>query len=312
MDRSLTDIIMTVKGMVHTCSYDWSGVSQGSFGLFDFSRTLTETLQQMVRQGNIFKLVGLDIAVLPDDGDEGEGGVAGVMRFFQPTLGRCQAWRSAFFATQKWRKIQGVPHNYNYDFRLGFDSAPEAAEKGEFGYPTPNQAWLEYYASDDSEESPQGLYLINSAAANSNQSIFDVHNLGIDINDGEENPSFGQGWTPYSPYQSTDEKIDMDFVKHETPLLVMNPAGKAKYAQVRPEEIGFQVSWSADGGSAIGGGKSTAAFQWRPVANEYLPVMCGLMEAQITDTVQTDADQTLILTFYISGWKPLVRSRRRK
>jgi len=301
---------MARKGMIHTISYNWNAVEQGSYGIFDFSQYLTETLQQMVRQGSIFKLVGMDISCLPDDGSEGEGGCAGVLRFFQPTLGRCQAWRSAFYAVQKWRKAQGVPYNYNYDFRLGFDSAAEADSKDAFGYPTPNQAWLEYYADDASSESPQGLYLVNSKAASSNQSIFDVHNLGIDINDGEEAPSFGQGWTPYSPYNSTDEKIDMDFVKHETASLVLNPAGKAKYAQIRSETIGFNVSWTMDGGSTISGGKNTPVFQWRPVAAEYLPVMCGLMEAQITDTVQEDDNQTLLLTFYVAGWTPLVRRKK--
>lgn len=299
---------MAHKGMVHTLSYNWDAAEQGQYGNFDFSERLTETFQQMVRQGNIFKLVGIDIAVLPDSTatDQIEAGAAGVLTFCTPTLGRCQAWRSAFYATQKWRKIQGVPHNYNYDFRLGFDAAAEAQSKDYFGFPTSNQAWLEYYADDDSEATYQGLYLLNSQAANSQQSVFDVHNLGIDINDGEENPSFGQGWTPYSPYESADEKVDMDFVKNERPILVLNPAGKAKYAQTRPEQIAWSCSWTQDDDK----GTSTPPYQWRPVANEYLPVMCGLMQAYITDTVQEGSNQTLIFSFYIAGWTPLVRRKR--
>lgn len=302
---------MARKGMIHTLSYNWGNVDQGEYGYFDLSKQLTQKLQKMVRQGSIFKIVGIDIAVLPDDGAEGEGGVAGVLRYFTPTKGRCDAWRHAFLATQKWRKIQGVSGNYNYDFRLGFDAAPFASGKMQFGGPVSNQAWLEYYADDDTEATYQGLFLLNSASANSQQSIFDVYNLGLEMNDGATSPSFGQGWTPYSPFQSVDEKVDMDFVKNEEALLVTNPNGP-QYASLTPEYIGFQVSWSADGGIDIGGGKSTLPFQWRPVSNEYLPMLCGLSEIQITDTVQESANQTLIITFYVSGWSPILRRRRRK
>ena len=307
--------LFMTKGMIHTVSYNWSEVEQGAYGYFDLSKQLTQKLQKMVRQGSIFKIVGIDIAVLPDDGAQGEGGCAGVLRYFTPTKARCDAWRHAFSAVQKWRKIQGVSPNYNYDFRLGFDAAPFAAGKMDFGGEVSNQAWLEYYADDGTEATYQGLFLLNSASANSQQSIFDVYNLGIELADGASDPSFGQGWTPYSPYQSADEKVDMDFVKNEEALLVTNPAGP-QYASLVPDYIGFQVSWSADGGSDIGGGKSTLPFQWRPVSNEYLPMMCGLSEVQITDTVQEDNDQTLIFTFYVAGWSPILRrrgkSRRKK
>lgn len=299
------------KGMIHTVSYNWSEVEQGKYAVFDLSVQLTQKLQHMVRQGSIFKIVGIDIGVLPDDGDEGEGGCAGILRYFTPTKGRCDAWRHAFLATQKWRKIQGVPPNYNYDFRLGFDAGTVSGGKVDFGKDIANQAWLEYYADDDSEATFQGLFLVNSAASESNQSIFDVYNLGIEMNDGSAEPTFGQGWTPYSPYESTDEKVEMDFVKNETALLVTNPKGP-QYASLSNDYLAWNCSWSADGGSAVGGGKSTLPFQWRPVSNEYLPSLCGLFEMQVTDTTQAADDQTLIVTFFVAGWKPILRRRRRR
>lgn len=299
---------MARKGMIHTCDYNWAEVEQGAFAVFDLSEQLTTTLQQMVRQGQIFKCVGIDIAVLPNSTgvDYVEAGVAGVISYLSPTKGRCDAWRRAFFATQKWRKIQGVSPNYQYDFRLGFDAGPEIAGKLDFGEPIVNQAWLEYYADDSSEGSTQGLYLLNSYASESQQSIFDVWNLGIDYKDGLDTPTFGQGWTPYSPYESTDDKIEMDFVKNEKTLLVTNPKGPA-YAQLNTNDIAFSVSFTQDDDK----GTSTLPYQFRPVSNEYIPIMCGLVGMQVSDTVQESDNQTLKITFYISGWKPILQRRRK-
>lgn len=296
------------KGMIHTVSYNWSEVEQGAYAVFDLSKQLTQKLQKMVRQGSIFKIVGIDINTLVDaSGTRNESGVSGVMRYFTPTKGRCDAWRSVFLATQKWRKAQGVPPNYNYDFRLGFDAGTVGASKVDFGAEISNQAWLEYYADDSTEASPQGLFLINSLSADSQQSIFDVHNLGIEMNDGASAPSFGQGWTPYSPFQSADEKIDMDFVKNEEALLVTNPNGP-EYASLSADYFSFGVYATQDDDN----GHATVPFMWRPVSNEYLPSMCGLFEMQVTDTIQEDDIQTLIVTFYVAGWSSILRRRGRK
>lgn len=305
--------------MIHTLSYNWDNVEQGDYGIIDLSADLTRKLQQMVRQGSIFKVVGIDIASLPDaSGTSNEGGAAGVLRFYGPTKGRCDAWRHAFAAVSKWRKIQGVAPNYNYDFRVGFDAGiPTIQEGGPLKYPydsgankyipTPNQAWLEYYADDVSEATFQGLFLTNSGAAESQQSIFDVYNLGIEMNDGKDAPTFGQGWTPYSPFESADAKVDMDFVKNETALLVTNPNGP-QYASLTRDEIGFQTSWSQDDDN----GQSTVPFSFRPVSAEYMPILCGLIEMQVTDTINESDVQTLITTVYVSGWKPILQRRRRK
>lgn len=300
------------KGMIHTISWDASRIEQGKHMALDFSRKLTENLQQMVRQGSIFKLVGLDINVLTDRTltDLPEGSVSGQILYYQPTLGRCQAWRSAFFAAAKARKLQGIPYNYNYDFRLGFDAGSAGDGRIDFGdYPIANQAWLEYYEDDGTEAAFQGLFLTNTQAQDSQQSIFDVHNLGIQFVPAST-AKFGGGWSPYNPVDSDSylTASKRDYVKNEAALLTTDPRGKVKYAQTRMEKIGFQVSYSQDDDK----GNTSGVFQWRPVANEYLPVMCGLMEVVFTDTMQEDDKQSITVSAYIAGWKPILRRKSRK
>lgn len=259
----------------------------------------------MVRQGSIFKVVGWDISMSVEEGAifDPQSNATGSVSWISPSKGRCDAWRHAFYATQKWRKAQGVPPNYNYDFRLGFDAASEREDT--FGdSPTANQAWLEYYSDDDEESSYQGLFLMNSAAAESQQSIFDVYNLGIEHRDGTDVPTFGSGWQPYNPFESGEDRHEMDFVKNEQSLLVTNPRGP-QYASLTRDFVGFQVSYTMDDDK----GTTTVPYQYRPVAREYVPVMCGLLQVSVLDTMQQQGDVNLELSFYVAGWTSLLKRR---
>lgn len=299
------------KGMLHTLSYTFDGAGQGGMhGLMDISADLTRRLQRMVRQGSIFKLVGIDISASTDEpivpGTDVQTACAGVLKFYTPTKGRCDAWRNAFFAVQKWRKIQGCPPNYNYDFRVGFDANTEIQGFEVWGdYPTPNQAFIEHYANDMEESSAQGLFLTNSYATDSYQSLFDVWNMGIEMQDGSAAPRFGMGWQPYAPDPSN--KFDVDFVKNESALLVTNPKGP-QYASLEKTEIGFTVGFSEDADVV----SITSPWQWRPVANEYVPVLCGLIELMTLDSLENQQDCDLHITLYISGWKSILPRRKKR
>lgn len=328
-----------MSNLLHTITYRAGNSTQplnnNDFHLMDFSRDLTTKMQKMVRQGQIFKLCGIDVSLETNPDDEG-GSVSGQFRFFAPTKGRCDAWRHAFGAVQRWRKIQGISPNYNYDFRVGYNLAWDYETWGGDAYNTiANQAWLETESDGAGGATPLGLYLIDTATADSKQSIFDVYNLGIEMNDAAAVPTFGQGWHPYMPIDGTNAE-EMDFVKHETALLVTNPNGP-QYAQVGQEEIiPFSVSYTPNNVvteeistertlyvPTPGTGYTTQVtnplgeatnFKWRPISGEYVPVMCGLMVGHYKDVSQTVAGENnceLRINVHLKGWYPIIKRRRK-
>lgn len=303
---------MARKGMLHTLSYGVgfdADLGNGEVAILDLSAELTRKMQRMVRQGQIFKLVGIDMA-MQDKTDNEDGQATGYFQYMLPTKGRCDAWRTAFFAVQKWRKIQGIPANYNYDFRIGFNDVyndptgyslqTRRAPFGtgdDAGQTIPNQAFLEIASNGDG----QGLCMI-SPTANSATSIFDVHNLGIEYNDGATAPSFGYGWTPYFP---TSNVQDMDFVINEHALLVTNPKGP-QYASLIPDTIPWSVAYadkSTDG--------AVQTWKWRPVTGEYVPIMLGLLELHVDDVSNADK-MSIIINIHLAGWKPILQRKKRR
>ena len=308
---------MNMGGMLHTVHLSMDNPRQDRFGLVDMSAQLTRKLQKMVRQGAIFKLVGIDgnLRVNLDDVTTfPQSSYAGLFFYISPTKGRCDAWRHAFKSVQKWRSLQGVAPNYNYDFRVGLDAKQEIEFTLQFGdSPISNQAWLE--RTEDVANSEQGLFLKNSYAADSYQSIFDVWNMGIEMNDGGSDPTFGQGWTPYIEDPTGTRNVPMDFVKNEQADLVTNPRGPS-YASLEWDTIPWQLSFSKfdDTAGLMQPANVSATYQWRPVANEYVPVMCGLMMCGITAVSEggaTDSDGKLDFTFHIKGWNPIIKRRRK-
>jgi len=298
---------MARKGMLHQLTYQIGTsvdpIENNHYVLFDLSRDLTLKMQNMVRQGQIFKLVGIDVG-LENNPDTAAGSVSGSFHYYTPTKGRCDAWRKAFSAVMKWRKIQGISPNFNYDFRVGIDAALDYENYGGTHYGSiANQAWIEL----DAESDPLGLYLEDSGTVESKQSIFDVWNIGIPIN--TATPDFGQGWHPYLPV-SGDNSEEMDFVKHEFALLKTNPRGPQQ-ARAEFDEIPFMVAYTQ--GYPTGYVDATN-FKWRPTAGEYLPIMNGLLYGHMKDVSNFDDEATVEITvsFHISGWYPILKRRKFK
>ncbi len=90
-------------GQIHTVK-DNSSITLGDQGLngtrrIDLSGLLSAKLQRLVRQGNYFKLVGIDISVTPNVTGPADGAsISGYFRYYTPTKGRCAAFRHAFKA----------------------------------------------------------------------------------------------------------------------------------------------------------------------------------------------------------------------
>lgn len=288
-----------MKGLLHTIKYQLGDssypIADNDHYLLDLTRELTEKLQKMVRQGSIVKVVGFDLAV-ENQPDSASGAISGRIKYYSPTKARCDAWREAFKATQKWKKIQGISPNYNYDFRVGLDAGQSYAGAGTAHYQNiANNAWLEL----DSGSVPQALALVDSSTVDSKQSLFDVWNLGIEKDDGAAAPTFGEGWHPYMPVSDVAAD-DMDFVMNETAILVTNPNGP-QYASLEYDEIPFSCAF----------GTSITNFKWRPVTGEYIPVMCGLLDVHCADVVKTgEAGPELTLNVHVAGWYPILKRRK--
>ena len=108
-------------GQIHTVNFDVTNIdANGKTYLLDTAGELSGQLNHMVRHGNYFKVVGIDMTVTEFGGTLGGGSISGELRYFAPTRGRCEAFKSAFASVRAGAKLQGfrLTDNANYDFRI--------------------------------------------------------------------------------------------------------------------------------------------------------------------------------------------------
>ena len=254
-------------------------------GHIDLPGALTAQLQRMVRQGNMFKVVGIDMA-LSLQGDQNQSGiVSGYLRYYAPTRGRCEAYRAAFKSMAEMMKIQGISMRENrlYDFRVPLSEQPGTA----FDYVFKNQATL---------NGTDGLYLGDGTTEGC--SVFGVHNDSVrPIYEGSN--VYGEGFKTLLD----DGASRTDFVLND----VAPYTGNADSADLNYEQIPFQIAISTTTDE-----HATATFQYRPDPALYLAVMCGQFEVYLTDfdipDYTTDPLQKLDLNFavQVSGWKSIM------
>jgi len=264
---------------------------------YDVSGELCSQLQRMVRQGNFFKLVGLDMN-LTASGTLGGGQVSGYIRYYAPTRGRCAAYRAAFDAMRNVMKLQGINFSDNemYDFRVGFNG--QGTELNSLGATINNQA---------SMDGTTPLNLVDT----SEPSVFGVHNEGVQPNTAGVSSSdlFGSGFNVMG-VQTTPT----DFVLADRPLW----SGNEHSANEFHESIPFMMSWTPDTTDIA------TQFQFRPDPALYLAIMTGQLQLYIEEINVDGGASTLELTsaVQISGWKSIMgnpdkkkrssRGRRRK
>ena len=110
-------------GQIHTVNHVMSGIASDSAkGQLDLAGKLQETLQRQVRQGQFFKVVGIDMTLTDYGGGDAGGQISGFLNYFAPTRGRCAAYRNGFAAMRNAMKLQGINMHTNplYDFRVSF------------------------------------------------------------------------------------------------------------------------------------------------------------------------------------------------
>ncbi len=272
-------------GQIHTANFTRTVAASGTMLQCDLPGALTEQLQHMVRAGNYFKVVGIDMS-LTTDGTSGGGQVSGYVRYYAPTHGRCNAFKGAFKAMADVMKAQGINMRDNklYDFRAPLNDTVDGAN------PFRNQATL---------DGVEGLALNNTTEAGA--SIFGVHNRS-------QQPQYeGTAGDLFQPGFDTilqDAATGTDFVLEDTPIW----SGDSGVAITDYETIPFMMSWTPDSTDIA------IQFQWRPDPALYLAVLCGQLQVWVEEW-EGDPDGTAVelnVAIHVSGWKSIMGNPDKK
>lgn len=257
--------------------------------LIDISTLLSGHYGKLIRQGNSFKIKQAGIRVFnPNTAVQDRLLTAsGRLVYYSPTHNRKKAWKNAFSAVQRLRRMVGLKEK-NYDFRVGLVSS--------FG-DVLQQAWIR--SEDD-------VLTLGDSGQNG---IFDVHNAQIDESLLPKDPNLnGFGF----PFDVAGLGVgDADFKEG------LGDGGYFKEGQASAtmESIPFMAamagSWDNAGEDDFVGATNA----------EHIPlddnVMCGLIGVMLDTTVPDDTelqieDVGLEITLDIESWSSLLPKRRRK
>lgn len=268
-------------GQIHTVNRSintGAGVAPTNHAI-DLPSALTSQLNRMVRAGNFFKIVGIDMTLDSFPGSAPTGSVSGRFLYYAPTRGRCAAFRGAFKAMANTMKLQGLTMRDNpmYDFTVPLDDETTAHR---------NQASL---------NGVDGLALNHSIPA---QSVFAVHNSNVQPQySGTAGDLFNSG---FSTLQNAGNP-NIDFVLNDAIPFEGNP----NVASEDFEQIPFVISWDATGS------QTEITFQWRPDPALYLAILCGQLR-MIIDEKTTTAAFNINVSIMVSGWKSIMGSPDKK
>jgi hypothetical protein len=275
-------------GQIHTVNFDVTGIqANDSRYLLDTAGELCGQLNHMVRHGNYFKVVGIDMTVSEFGAQIGGGSISGELRYYAPTRGRCEAFKSAFKAVREGAKLQGfrLTDNANYDFRVPLENTSV--------YDAPYGDLLSKATLDGTND----LALNHGTVA---QSVFGMHNSTIEPRQGGVTPTFSQGFgIPGLSGTGTN------FVQNAGALY--DPS-MHNVASTDMESIPFQVSFDPQGEGAA------FTWDWQPDPALYLAVMTGQFELYV-DEVDLDQDAAALrlnVAIHIAGWKSIMGNPDRK
>ncbi len=274
-------------GMIHTVNNSMATNASGDILTVDIPGELTSQLQRLIRCGNYFKVVGIDIGVTTQ-GLVGGGQVSGYIQYYAPTRGRCNAFKGAFKAMADVMKAQGVTMRDNklYDFRTPLNQSTTSAT-------FKNLATL---------DGTTPLCLNNTADPGG--SVFEVHNRS-------QQPQYeGTAGDLFQPGFNTllqDAATGTDFIINDD----IPYTGDHNFASTEYETIPFMVSWTPDSTDIA------TMFEWRPDPALYLAVLCGQLQI-VVEEVNLDEGAPAVelnVATYVSGWKSIMgdpdKKRRR-
>lgn len=279
-------------GQIHTINKSFTflaGMQQSTpftLGDVDAPAELTDQLQRMVRAGNYFKTVGIDISLGIDHDTNQAASCRGFIRYYAPTKGRCEAFRSAFKAMADAMKMQGISMRDNkmYDFKAPLNTDSINAFR--------NLATL---------DGSNGLALNN--ASNPGAGIFQVHNTSVKpVYEGSTADLYSEGFD--TVLASAGARTD--FVLQESVAYT----GNEHTASLDYETIPFALAFGDSDDS------STLSFQFRPDPALYLAVLCGQYQIVIEDLNATSSigleQLSLDVAVMISGWKSVMGNPDKK
>ena len=294
-------------GQIHTVNYNYEIATNATVGpsnavLCDLSQHLSSQLQRNIRQGNYYKLVGIDAIIQsPESSDiidlEGtEGFVKGRFRYFLPTQGRCEAYRTAFKQMMEQMKSRGISprDNVMYDFRTTLRGYSNYGinQLGFFDSLT-----LKNLATLDGQTV---LALTENTATGTE--VFDTHNENIN-NKNTGVPAFTSGLNT----QISTLVSPTDFVLEEGNIY----EGNHMIADTQMEEIPFTLAYSV-----VDGEMNSQPLQWRPDPVLYLAIMCGQVEV-VLDEIAADGATGVALdaveldfAFHVAGWKSIMGAHK--
>ncbi|AXQ66077.1 MAG: hypothetical protein [Virus sp.] len=285
-------------GQIHTVNYNMeiAAAATGGTGnalLCDLSQSLSTQLQRNVRQGNYYKLVGIDAVIQAPDDLEGLDGTQGVVkgrfRYFLPTRGRCEAYRIAFKQMMEQMKGRGISPGMNsqYDFRTTLRGYSNYGLNAFLGNDLKNLATLD----------GQTVLALTANTATGTE-VFDSYNENIqDKNLGT--PDFAPGLNT----QISTLITPTDFVLEEGNIY----SGNEMIADTELEEIPFSIAFSYENDSY-----NSQQLNWRPDPALYIAIMCGQVEVVLDEIDATGADfpdvsgVELDFAFHIAGWKSIM------
>ena len=279
-------------GQIHTVNYQLGKFDKDDQrAYFDLSGELSAKLQHHVRQGNYFKIVGIDMTLTDSGTGDAGGQVSGYLEYYTPTRGRCAAYRGAFAAMRNVMKLQGISMSKDsaYDFRVSFDdtSVGDLIEvttgSGVVYQSLPNRASL---------DGTNQLCLAESVQPSAD--VFGVHNASLQpLQQGT--PDFQTGFNVMGV-----QNTPTDFVFGETDL---NYTGNEMFAEAKPERIPFQLSYTP------GSTDISVSLQWRPDPALYIAMAFGQIRFIIEEIdldPETSDGLNLDIAVHIAGWKSIM------
>lgn len=267
-------------GMIHSVNFTrrlTDPDDTGTTSLLDIPGQLSEQLQRLIRQGQYFKIAGIDMGINPV-GAATDASISGILKYYAPTKGRCAAYRAAFKAMAEAMKVQGITmrDNHFYDFRCTTRDSSLLSND------------LDNCASFDGVTE----LALNGAAPNG---VFQVYNESIQPS--QLTATFSEGFGVFGG--------GGNFVVNEGQQGFLGTEGRI--AEETFEEIPFNLSWSNSTNS------TAMNFQWRPDPALYLAVMCGLFEITYDNvTVVGATDLDLEINIMVAGWKSIMGNPDKK
>ena len=289
-------------GQIHTVDFNMEIAKTADKGpsnafLCDLSQELSTQLQRNIRQGHYYKLVGIDAVIQSPENilllDGTEGFVKGRFRYFLPTQGRCEAYRTAFKQMMEQMKSRGISPGQNvmYDFRTLPRGFSNYALNALLGQPLKNLATLD----------GQTVLALTANTATGTE-VFDTHNENIN-NKNTGVPEFSSGLnTQISTLVSPTE-----FVLEQASIY----SGNHMIADTTLEEIPFTLAYSVEDGEM-----NSQPLQWRPDPALYIAIMCGQVEI-VLDEIEADGATGIDLdgveldfSFHVAGWKSIMGAHK--